>query len=122
MTLLASLAALCGVLFSAFLFAGSGRFLLDRARLSIENRVERCLASIAVGIVFFELLISLGELTPHVRAGVLSALTLAVFLGLPSIPAVSRDAREIVRKITRLNRLERWLALGLGGIDRKSVV
>ena len=116
MTLLASLAALCGVLFSGFLFAGLGRFLLVRARLSIENRVERCLASIAVGIVFFELLVSLGELAPHVRAGVLSALTLAVLLGLLSISAVSRDAREIVRQITSLTGLERWLALGLGGI------
>ena len=100
MTLLASLAALCGVLFSGFLFAGLGRFLLVRARLSIENRVERCLASIAgIQDVFFELLVSLGELAPHVRAGVLSALTLAVLLGLLSISAVSRDAGKSFDKL-----------------------
>ena len=50
--LLVSLAGLCYVLLSAFLFVGLGRFLLDRARLSIENRVERGLVSIAVGVVF----------------------------------------------------------------------
>ena len=116
MTLLASFLGLCGVLFSGFLFAGLGRFLLDRVRLSIENRVERCLASIAVGVVSLELLVSLGELAPNVRAGVLSALALAAALGLLSISAVSRDTREIIRRIANLTGLERWLALSLGAI------
>jgi hypothetical protein len=116
MMLLASLAGLCYVLLSGFLFAGLGRFLLDQARLSIENRVERLLASIALGVVSLELLVSLGELAPNARAGVLSALALAAALGLLSLSAVSRDTREIIREIANLTGLERWLALGLGGV------
>jgi len=116
MTLPASFLGLCGVLLSGFLFAGLGRFLLDRARLPIENSVERWLASIALGVVSVELLVSLGELAPNVRAGVLFALALAAALALLSILAVLRDTREIIRKIANLKGLERWLALSLGGI------
>jgi hypothetical protein len=116
MTLPASFLGLCGVLLSGFLFAGLGRFLLDRARLPIENGVERWLASIALGVVSLELLVSLGELAPNVRAGVLFALALAAALALLSILAVLRDTREIIRKIANLTGLERWLALSLGGI------
>jgi hypothetical protein len=113
MTLLASFLGLCGVLLSGFLFAGLGRFLLDRARLSIENHVGRWLASIAVGVVSLEFLVSVGELAPNARTGVLSALALLVALSLLSISAISRDTREIIREIARLTGLERWLARGL---------
>ena len=63
-----------------------------------------------------ELLVSLGEIAPNVRAGVLCALALAAALGLLSIPAVLVDTREIIRDIAKLTGLERWLALGLGGV------
>jgi hypothetical protein len=116
MSLPASFLGLCGVLLSGFLFAGLGRFLLDRARLPIENVVERWLASIGLGVVYLELLVSLGELAPSVRAGVLFALALAAALALLSIVAVLRDTREIIRKVAQLKGLERWLALSLGGI------
>ena len=113
MTLIASILGLCSVLFSALLFAGLGRFFLDRARYSIENCEERWLVSIALGVVSFELFVSLGELAPNVRAGVLSALALAIALGLLPISVVSRDTFEILRKIAKLRGLERWLALGV---------
>jgi len=116
MTLFATLAGLSAVLVSAFLFAALGRFLLDKARFPIENRVDRWLASIAIGVVSFELLVSLGELVPDVRAGVLCAGVIAGALAFFSISPLLRDTREIIRRIMDFTALERWLALALGSV------
>src|ERR1700730_10602359 len=113
MTVLVSLAGFSGVLLSGVLFAAFGRSLLDRARLSIENRAERLLASIALGVASLDILISLGELALNVRAGVAAAMAFAAALGLFSISAVFRDSREVIRKIANLNGFERWLAASL---------
>jgi hypothetical protein len=116
MIFLISLAGFSSVLLSGFLFAAFGRFLLDRARLTIENRAERLLASTALGVAALDILVSLGELAPNVRAGVTSAMAFAAALGLFAISAVFRDTRAIIRKIATLRGLERWLALSLGVI------
>ena len=116
MTLLASFLGLCGVLFSGFLFAGLGRFLLDRVRLSIENHVGRCLASIAVGVVSLEFLVSVGELAPNARTGVLSALALPPLWVYFRFPQSRGTLAKSFEKSRGLTGLERWLALGLGGV------
>jgi hypothetical protein len=116
MTLLASLAGLCGVVLSALVFAGFGQFLLTRARLSLESRAERLLVSLAVGVVALELLVSLGELAKNSRVGVLAALGVVGILGLFGLPAVVRNSLAILRELLRLAGIERWLALSLGGV------
>ena len=116
MTLIASLAGICGVLLSALLFAGFGQFLLARARFSLESRAERLLVSLAVGVVALELLVSLGELAKNTRWGALAALGVVGIFGLPALPAVIRDSAAILRDLSRLAGIERWLAFALGGV------
>ena len=116
MALLASLAGLSGVAISAIVFAGLGHFLLDRAHLDFRSSIEELLFSLAVGVVAFELLVSLGELWPNTRLGVCAAVVLAGAVGLPLAPKVFRDLRLVAETLAKVPAVERRLALAIGGI------
>jgi len=116
MALLASLAGLCGVAISAILFAGLGRCLLNVARLDFRNPVEGLLFSLAVGVIAFELSVSLGELLPETRLGVCILIAVAGVIGLPLIPSVLKDLRSLFGRFSTLPSAERLLALAVGGI------
>lgn len=114
--LLASLAGLCGVAGSAILFAGLGALLLRCAKLRVPSRIEHLLYSLAVGVLAFELLVSLGELWPNTRLGVCAAVVVAAAASLPLLPEVLADLKALLAGVAPLPTLERWLAAAVGAV------
>ena len=116
MTLLASLAGLCAVLISGFLFTGLGWLFVGRVSVRVPSRTERLLFSLGIGVIVLELLVTLGELMPNVRVGVTSAIVIAAALGLLGVSRAALDIAQLSGELTQLHGLARWLALGVGGV------
>lgn len=116
MALLASCAGLCGVAVSAILLAGLGRLLLQHTRLGFPSRIEQLLLSLAVGVIAFELLVSLGELWPNTRSGVRAAIVLSAAIGIPQVPKIFEIGQSITERFMKAPATERWLGFTVGGV------
>lgn len=114
MTALASVAALAGVLAFAFLFAGLGALLLSACSVAPRSRLEFVLFSLGAGVVVFEGLAFLGELSGNPRPGVLAAVVIAALLALAKAGKVYNVTAELARDAARLPGLQRWLAITIG--------
>lgn len=116
MTLLTTVAAALAVIVSAILLAGAGKQVLRWLRVSPTSTLEKLLFSIALGTVSLELAVSLGEIVPNVRFGVIAAVAFTALLGLRRTFDVVSDLRTLWHSFRALPRKEFWLALGLGAV------
>lgn len=116
MTLVASLAGLFGVAASAIVLAGVGCFFLHAVGFSPPARPERFLFALALGSIFFTLLVSTGELWPDTRFGVTAAVVLAAVLGTIRAGSVLRTLRQMYRRLRELPQAERWMAAALAAV------
>src|SRR5262249_41305404 len=96
--------------------AGAGNQMLRWLRVTLSSTLESLLFSITLGAVFLELAVSLGELLPNVRVGVIGAVACAATLGLTRAFNVLAELRDRWQSVRSWPKKEFWLALGLGAV------
>ena len=111
MALLATLGGMCAVAVSAALFASLGSLILENAKLQFKGRAERLLVFLGVGVIAFNLIVSLGELLPKTRLGVCGSIAIAGVLGLVRLRRVLEDLQVVALGVLALAVVERWIAL-----------
>ena len=113
MTLLSSLAAAVILILSGFLLAGAGKGALALLRISFDGALDSLLFSLTLGAIALELVVSLGELVPNVRYGVLVATAAIALLGVAATASVLRDLRVLWQNFLGLKKFEHALAVAL---------
>jgi hypothetical protein len=81
--------------FLSLLLVGAGKRLLRALRIVVDNAFEELLYSFALGVLALEIAVSLGELLPHMRFGVVLAVCVVLALGLLAIGEVSRQIKAV---------------------------
>src|SRR5258708_6899505 len=99
--------AMCAVLFaSAVLLAGAGTVLLRTLRVAEASAFEHLLFSLSTGIVLLALAVTLGELVPDVRTGVIFAVAIVALVGMAGLGAMFSAGSQVVKAIAALQGIE----------------
>ncbi len=103
------LGALGSVAVFGFLFAAFGRTLLRWSKVASANSIENLLLGAALGVITFEVILSLVAYTGKWRPGILAALALLAIAAIPEARSVSQDFRAALHLANR-SRIELALA------------
>src|SRR5262249_15393287 len=95
---------------------GAGKRLLRALSVVVDNAFEELLYSLALGVLTLELAVSLGELLPNIRIGVVLAICVVLALGLLAIGEVFRAINAVCFRFRSLPREEVALGLALLGV------
>src|SRR5215472_6274656 len=113
--LLSSLAFISSFLLS-LLLVGAGKRLIRALHIVVDNAFEELLYSFALGVLTLEIAVSLGELLPNVRFGVVLAVCVVLALGLLAIGEVFRGIKAVCIRFRLLPREQVALGLALLGV------
>jgi len=113
--LLSSLAFISSFLLS-LLLVGAGKRLIRALHIVVDNAFEELLYSFALGVLTLEIAVSLGELLPNVRFGVVLAVCVVLALGLLAIGEVFREIKAVCIRFRLLPREQVALGLALLGV------
>jgi uncharacterized protein DUF1420 len=113
MALASSLGALCSVAALAILFAAFGCRLLRWSKIAFQNSTENLLLGAALGVITFEVILSLVAYTGKWQLGIGATLALMFIVAIPEARSVSRDLRVAFRLANR-SRTELALASAVG--------
>jgi hypothetical protein len=116
MMLLGSLIAAVALVVFSILLAGAGSSALRLLRLEIPSALESLLYSLVLGTIFLELAVSVGQLLPSVRVGVIAAACITAVIGITGQFRVLRDLSAVCDRFRALPRVERFLGVALLGI------
>src|SRR5438477_7386552 len=106
--------AMCAVLFaSALMLGGAGAVLLRALRVTEASAFDHLLFSLGAGVVLLALAVTLGELAPDVRIGVIFAAAIVAVVGIAGIGAMFSAVSQVVKAIAALQGIERFLAATL---------
>jgi hypothetical protein len=113
MTVLHTLGLCAALAISILLLTGAGSLLLRIFCVPEASPADTVLFSVALGVVFFELIVSLGEFAPNPRVGVRIAAATAGLLGLGGIRNVLAALAQVARSVLAAPRIEKLLAAAL---------
>lgn len=106
--------ALCAALLTSALFlGGAGAIVLRILKIAEQPALDFLLYSLTAGVVLLELAVSLGELAPSVRVGVLVSVVAVAVCAVPGIPLVLTAIAKVVRSAMQLRGIARILLAAL---------
>jgi Protein of unknown function (DUF1420) len=114
MALVTSCAVLLAVGFFAIIATGLGHRLLRFFALKFPRAAEQLLYSAAVGVICFEILLFLAQMTGHVRLAVVLILFASLLFGIPDFPLMFSEMGGIGRRVLLGQRSDKLLITMIG--------
>jgi hypothetical protein len=116
MALATSLAALAATAIFAFIAAAFGHQLLRKMRIEFSSDLEHLLICEAIGVICFEILIFVVQLSGHIRAGVIAVCALITLLSIREFESVRTKLFRSLQSAFIGSAFERSLAALAGTI------